>query len=396
MNPRVEDCRDDFPALQSVKKPVYLDSAATTLRPQIVVEAVRWYMEEATAAVHRGVHQQSFEVTERFEATRSALAGWIGSDADEIVFTSGATAAINLVRYGLKGLARAVVTIMEHHSNLVPWMNLEGFRTIAVDPGGAIDRDALTRSLQEGVDLVAVTHMSNVLGCVTPIAELTKLAHQHGAKILVDAAQSASHHRINVRRLDLDFLVCSAHKMLGPAGAGALFINRRNHDAMQPVILGGNMVDRVRRDGWDPLPPPHCFEAGSPPAESVIGWGAAIEYLEGFGPEHIDAHLRELTQYLLAELQTLDGARVLGPSEAGTRGPLVSFVIEGLESHTVAKVLNRRDNIIVRSGFHCAEPLHVHLGVAPSLRVSLQLYNDRSDVERLIRVLRNLSSLRAR
>ncbi|MEL6107929.1 MAG: aminotransferase class V-fold PLP-dependent enzyme [Planctomycetota bacterium] len=395
MNAPLSDCRADFPVLLTEDRPAYLDSAATSLRPRCVSDAVRWYMEQGTAAVHRGMHKQSIEATERYERTRTLLARWIGADSDEIVFTSGSTAAINLVRYGLKEVDGVAATVMEHHSNLIPWMGLEGFKLIPVDSRGTVDTDAIDKALQSGVKLIAVTHMSNVLGCVNPIADLAEKAHQHGAKILVDAAQSASHHPIDVRTWDVDFLVCSSHKMLGPAGVGALYVHRRNHEAMRPVTLGGNMVDRVRKDGWDPLPPPHCFEAGSPPAESVIGWGAALEYLEGLGRESISSHLDNLTRHLVGQLQSIDGVEILGPPSSTDRGPLASFVMDGLESHATAKMLNRRDNIIVRSGFHCAEPLHEHLGVSPTLRASLQVYNNEEDIDRFATTLRHLGKLRS-
>ncbi|MEO1525549.1 MAG: aminotransferase class V-fold PLP-dependent enzyme, partial [Planctomycetota bacterium] len=299
------------------------------------------------------------------------------------------------VRYGLKGLEGVAATVMEHHSNLIPWMGMKGFKLIPVDSRGVIDKGAFEQALLSGVKLVAVTHMSNVLGCVTPITELTRKAHQHGAKVLVDAAQSASHLPIDVREWDVDFLVCSSHKMLGPAGAGALYIHRRNHESMQPVTLGGNMVDRVRKDGWEPLPPPHCFEAGSPPAESVMGWGAAIEYLERLGRESITSHLESLTHSLVEQLRSIDGVEILGSPRSADRGPLVSFLLEGLESHATAKMLNQRDNIIIRSGFHCAEPLHQHLGISPTLRASLQVYNNEEDIDRFTGTLRSLGKLRS-
>ena len=389
-------CRDDFPALTAVDGQttmVYLDNSATTLRPSAVVDAMRWYLERGTAAVHRGVHRQSIEATDRFEETRELLAAWIGADRDEIVFTSGATSAIHLVRHGLRDLNRVAVTAMEHHSNLIPWMDLGNCTVIPVDSRGNIDQEMLKRTLNEGVDLLSVTHASNVLGCVTPIKSLAQIAHQHGAKILVDAAQTVCHHPIDVKEMEIDFLVCSSHKMLGPSGVGALFVNRKLHEQMSPVILGGQMVDQVTKSGWTPQPFPYCLEAGSPPVESVIGWGAAIEYLEEIGFEAINNHLNHRTEALMNGLADVPGLQMLGPNIGSPRAPLVSFHLEGMEAHAVARILSQRENVLVRSGFHCAQPLHEHLGIKPTVRASLQIYNNQDDIERLIRTLQNVAKL---
>lgn len=388
-------CRNDFAVLNcgDERPPAYLDSGATTLRPKVVVDAMRWYLEQGTAAIHRGVHQQAIHATDQFEETRSLLAGWLGADSDEIIFTSGTTAGINLVRQGLQGLQRVAVTVMEHHSNLVPWMDLENCKFIPVDDMGQIDMEALEAVLKEGVDLLAVTHVSNVLGCVTPIKSLIEMAHRYGAKVLVDAAQSASHHPIDVRSLDVDFLVCSSHKMLGPSGAGALFASRAMHDQLQPVAKGGQMVDDVTLEGWTLQPAPYCYEAGSPAAESVIGWGAAIQYLDDFGVEAIGQRLKDLTHKLVTRLQEVPGIRILGPEPGGQRGPMATFTMEGLEAHAVAKILSQRERVLVRSGFHCAKPLHRHLGLGPTVRASLQIYNNDDDIDRLIRTLCSLTKL---
>ncbi len=390
-----DDCRSDFPILANQDNSfAYLDSGATTLKPTAVIDSVRWYMEQGTAAIHRGVHKQSIEATDRFEGTRELLAGWIGADRDEIVFTSGATAAIHLVRQGLIGLKRVAATVMEHHSNLVPWMDLESCVIVPVDKHGNIDMEVMEETLRKGVDLLAVAHISNVLGSVTPIKELIQLAHQCGAKVLIDAAQSISHCEIDVRDLDVDFLVCSSHKMLGPSGVGALFINGEVQDEMQPVIMGGQMVDQVSSTGWTPQPPPYCFEAGSPPAESVIGWGAAIEYLDDFGRQAISQRLEYLTDVLIKRLAEVPGVQMIGPTPGNPRGPLVTFNMDGLESNAIAKILNQRENVLVRSGFHCAQPLHQHLGLAPTVRASLQIYNTEDDLDRFVRTLNSIAKLR--
>ena len=391
----LDTCRSDFPALAECDQPgmAYLDNSATTLRPSVVIDAMRWYLEKGTAAVHRGVHRQSIEATDRFEETRESLAGWLGADRDEIIFTSGATAAIHLVRHGLRDLKRVATTSMEHHSNLLPWLNLDSCTVVPVDSHGEIDMETLEKTLSEGVDLLAITHVSNVLGSVTPIKELTRLAHLHGAKILVDAAQSIGHLPIDVKELEVDFLVCSSHKMLGPSGVGALFANREIHSQLMPVVLGGQMVDQVTISGWTPQPAPHCYEAGSPPVESVIGWGAAIDYLEKFGRPAMESHLNKLTNTLVSQLLEVPGVKILGPPKDAPRAPLVSFHLDGMESHAIAKILNQRENVLVRSGFHCAQPLHDHLGLKPSVRASLQIYNNQTDIDRLIRTLQSIAKL---
>ena len=392
----LDDCRDDFIMLNpaSGSAPVYLDSAATSLRPQSVVEAMRWYLEQGTAAVHRGVHKQSVNATEQYESTRELLAEWLGADADEIIFTSGATAAVNLVRRGLQGLQRVATTVMEHHSNLVPWMDLDECTLIPVDENGQLDRDALLRAFDRGVDLLSITHLSNVLGCITQIPELIQLAHDHGAKVLVDAAQSASHIPIDVKEWDVDFLVCSSHKMLGPSGVGALYASAAMHEDLQPVTLGGQMVDQVSLTGWTPQPPPYCYEAGSPAVESVLGWGAALRYLDQFERTAIGQRLEDLTTSLIARLTQIPGVRILGPP-ARQRGSLVAFLVDGLESHAIAKILSRRDNIMVRSGFHCAQPLHQHLQITPTVRASLHIYNNEDDLERFAGTLQEIVKLRS-
>ncbi|QEG42508.1 aminotransferase class V-fold PLP-dependent enzyme [Roseimaritima ulvae] len=395
MNNELADCAQDFPALRSIDgAPVaYLDSAATTLKPQSVVEAMCWFLEQGTSAVHRGVHARSIEATDRFEATRERLARWFGADTDEIVFTTGATAAVNLVRRGWSPLRRVAVTAMEHHSNFVPWLDVERCDVIPVSPEGTLDLNALEQSLRAGVDLVAVTHVSNVLGTITDLQTITELSHRHGARVLVDAAQSASHHPPNVRELDLDFLVCSGHKMLGPSGCGALFVKRELYDNLAPVVLGGNMVDQVSTTGWTPQAPPQCYEAGTPAIESIIGWGAAVEYLQQHGIAAIQQQLERLTRELVNRLEAIPGLTLLGPTDV-RRGPLASFHIDGLEAAAIAKILSQRDRIYVRSGFHCAQPLHEHLGLRPSVRASLQIYNSEDDLDRLARTLQSIAKLR--
>nr|WP_143548187.1 cysteine desulfurase [Rhodopirellula sp. SM50] len=385
-----EPWRDDFPALADGM--VYLDSAATTLKPQPVIDAVRWFLEGGTAAVHRAVHAKSVAATDRFEATREALARWFGADTDEVVFSRGATEAINLVRRGLPSLGHVAVTVMEHHSNFVPWMDVPRCDRISVDTDGNVNEQELKESLAAGAQLVAVTHQSNVLGAVTDLRMISELVQKQNAALLVDAAQSASHDPPQLHDLKLDFIACSAHKMLGPSGAGALIVDRKWYPKMRPSLLGGHMVEQVHLDGWTMQSPPHSFEAGTPAIESVIGWGAAVNYLQQLGPDAIADRLATLTDYLLQRLGAIPGLNLVGPV-SGRRGPLAAFHLEGMEATAVARIVSQRDQICVRSGYHCAQPLHEHLSMAPTVRASLQLYNNEQDIDRFCSVLDSVAKI---
>ncbi|TWT54663.1 putative cysteine desulfurase [Rubripirellula amarantea] len=388
------DYSDDFPALSSRPKPmVYLDSAATTLKPNTVVDAVRWFLENGTSSVHRAFHTRSIDATDRFEGTRERLARWFGADTDEIVLTHGTTEAINLVRHGWQGLRRVATTLMEHHSNFVPWMDLERCDVIHVDSTGTLDWEGLEHSLKTGIDLVAVTQMSNVLAAAVDLERLVPLVHRYGARVLIDAAQTASHDPPNVRNLGIDFLACSGHKMLGPSGCGALYVKRELHEELKPMLLGGHMVDHVFPDSWTIQKAPQRYEAGTPPIESVIGWGAAIDYLQQIGTATLKQHLSELSSYLIDRLESVPGVKIVGPSRGQSRGPLASFSVEGLEASAIARILAQRDEVFVRAGFHCAQPLHQTLGLRPSVRASLQIYNTRADIDRFAKILGSVAKL---
>lgn len=388
--------RDDFPALNGPGSDiVYLDSAATTLKPTAVADAVNEFLTSGTAAVHRAVHSASQQATEKYERTRELLAKWFSAKPQDVVLTHGATEAINLVANGLPDLHRVACTAMEHHSNLIPWMRNSDVQIIPVDRNGVLDLDVLRDTLRQGIDLLAVCHQSNVLGAVVDLERVVGLAKEFGTKLLVDAAQSASHAPPNLAALPIDYLVCSSHKMLGPSGAGALIGTTESLSQLSPLIYGGHMVDQVSVVDFSVRPIPERFEAGTPPIESVIGWGTALEYLSNAGVAAMSSHLDQLTSQLVERLNEMPAVSVLGPGKGESRGPLVSFNVDNMEALAVAKILNQRDSIFVRSGFHCAQALHQHLGVPATVRASLQIYNNEADLERLTKALRAATMLSA-
>ncbi|MBI1338224.1 MAG: SufS family cysteine desulfurase [Phycisphaera sp.] len=387
----MRDTRDDFPLLKrriDGHRLVYLDSAATSLKPQAVIDAVTRFYTHHTANVHRAVHTLAEEATELYEDARRSLARFIHAHENEIVFTRGSTESINLVRHGMPGLRRTLTTTLEHHSNLLPWGYEEQSTVVSVDRNGQFDMQALEAALKQGVDLVAFSHVSNALGTVQPVKELTAKAHAAGALVLLDAAQSVPHMPVNVKDLGVDFMVFSAHKMLGPGGVGALYGKIDLLERMGPWQLGGHIVDGVHLEDYDLQEPPHRFEAGTPAIEAVIGWGAAVEYLSDLGMSQVRTHDLELVAYALQQLAKMPSITLLGPTDPERRCGSVSFHVKGLEAHGVARMLSNRSNILVRSGFHCAQPLHESLGLLPSVRASFYIYNTREDIDALCEALK--------
>lgn len=395
----------DFPALvQSVNGHplVYLDSGATSQKPTAVLDAERRYLETTNAAVHRGAHTLAANATELYEDARATVAAFVGADAEEIVWTSNATEGINLVAYAFsnasvgRGGAAAerfrlgvgdeiVVTEAEHHSNLVPWQEL-AFRTgatlrfVPVDDDGVIHAEAAAAVIGERTRVVAFTHVSNVTGAVSPVAELVAMAHTVGALVVLDACQSAPHLPLDVKALDVDFAVFSGHKMLAPTGIGALYGRRELLNAMPPFLTGGSMITTVTMEESGYLPAPQRFEAGTQRVSQVIALAEAVRYLDAVGMDRIAAHEHALGERLLAGLADIPGVRVLGPLDPTHRAGLVAIDVEGVHAHDVGQFLDDR-GIAARVGHHCAQPLHRRFGVTASTRASTYLYNTTADVD---------------
>jgi cysteine desulfurase/selenocysteine lyase len=397
----VDAIRKDF-AFLNVTHPcglpiAYLDNGASTQHPRQVLAAMQDCYEHAYANVHRGIHYLSEVATDRYETARAKVSSFLNSpSADQIIFAAGCTAAINLVAQGwghkfTKSSDRILTTIMEHHANIVPWYQLRELTGVSVDfvaitSDGSLDLDDFARGLETKPKLVAVTAVSNVLGTINPIKKITQMAHEAGALVLVDAAQAAPHHAIDVCEWDCDFLVFSGHKMVGPSGIGVLYGKAELLNAMEPFLGGGGMIDVVTTNGFTPGPVPSKFEAGTPPIVEAVGLGAAVDYLSSVGLNEIGKYEATLTSYAYQQLSEIDGLKVLGP-DAENRAGIISFVMDGIHAHDIAQILDSY-GVAVRAGHHCTMPLHSHLGIAASARASFYLYNTVEEVDRLISGLR--------
>jgi cysteine desulfurase/selenocysteine lyase len=390
--------RDDFPILAEEvgegRPLVFLDNAASTQRPRQVIEAISGVYERTYANVHRGIHTLSELSTEQYESARKHVQQFINAASfNEIVFTQGTTAGINLVArsWGETNLAagdEVLLTVMEHHSNLVPWQQAAArtgatLKHVTITEDGRLDMAAFDRLLSERTKMVAVAAVSNTLGTINPIAEIAAKAHAAGALLLVDAAQSVPHIPVDVQALDCDFLAFSGHKMLGPTGVGVLYGKERLLEAMPPFLGGGSMISEVRLDGFAPAELPAKFEAGTPPIVSAIGMSAAIDYLQAVGMDNIHRHEQELVRYAHESLAQIEGLHILGPAPEH-RACLVSFVFDRIHAHEFAQVLNDQFGVAVRAGHHCTQPLHTLLGITASTRASFYLYNTPEEVDRLL------------
>ena len=393
----VGELRAEFPVLEREVTPgvplVYLDSAATSQKPRAVIEAMSTFYETQNANVHRGIHRLAEEATESFESARARTAAFIGAASPrEIIFTRNTTEAINLVAHSwarprLHAGDTILLTEMEHHANIVPWHMLAAERGVKlafapVREDGRLDLEAYRKLLEGHPALVGFTQMSNMLGTLNPVADLTRWAHEAGATVLVDAAQSVPHIRVNVTELDVDFLAFSAHKMCGPTGIGVLYGKEAVLETMPPFLGGGDMIKRVQLTGFVANDLPYKFEAGTPAIAEAIGLGAAVDFLEAAGMQAVFRHEQELIGYALDRLSEVPGVRVYGP-EGEDKGGVASFTMEGIHPHDIAQILDR-EGIATRAGHHCAMPIHEKFGLSATTRASFYLYNTRPEVDKLV------------
>jgi len=364
---------------------VYLDSAATSQTARPVIEAMDRYYTEYRASIHRGVYPLAAEATEAYEGAREKVAAFTGSTAGETVFTRNATEAINLVARTNAGPGDLVVlTQMEHHSNIVPWQMVGcevAFTPVGDD--GLLDLDALDALLERRPKLVAVAHVSNVLGTVNPVAEIARRAHAAGALVVVDGAQAAPHLPVDVAALDVDFYAWTGHKAYGPTGIGVLHGRRSLLEEMPPFLGGGHMISRVTEEGFTPAEPPAKYEAGTMPVAEAIGLGAAVDFLSGIGMEAVREHARDVVGYAVEQLQEVEGLTLFGPTDVALRGSVCSFAFDGVHPHDVAEILGRQ-GVCVRAGHHCAQPLMRRLGVSATSRASFAVHSTRDEVDRLV------------
>ena len=399
----VEAIRADFPILSREvhgKPLVYLDNGASAQKPRQVIEAVKAAYETEYANVHRGLHFLSNAATDAYEAAREKVRRFLNAESsDNIVFTKNATEAINTVAYGwgMPNIGEGdeiVVSIMEHHANIVPWhfiRELQGAKLVFAPVGddGALDMEAFAASLTERTRLVAITHMSNVLGTVVPIKEICRIAHERGIPVLVDGSQSAVHMPVDMQDLDCDWYVFTGHKVYGPSGIGVLYGKSAWLEAMRPFQGGGEMIGEVTVDKITYNEPPHRFEAGTPPIVQAIGLGYALDYMDSIGREAIAAHEADLRAYAHEQLGRINSLRIIG--DAPGKGAIISFEMEGIHAHDVSMLIDR-SGVAVRAGTHCAQPLLTRFGVTSTCRASFAMYNTRAEIDVLAEALEKARS----
>ncbi len=394
----VEAIRRDFPILsrEVYGKPlVYLDNGASAQKPQAVIDAVSHAYSNEYANVHRGLHFLSNAATDAYEKARETVRGFLNAESiDEIVFTKSTTEAINTVAYGwgMPNIGEGdeiVLSIMEHHSNIVPWHFIrerQGAKLVwvPVDDDGAFHLEDFEKSLTERTKLVAITHMSNALGTVTPVKEICRIARERGIPTLIDGSQAAVHMPVDVRDIGCDWYVFTGHKVYGPSGIGVLYGRKEMLAAMRPFQGGGEMIENVTEETVTYNDPPHRFEAGTPPIVQAIGLGAALQYMQGIGRERIAAHEAELTAYAHERLRGINAMRIFG--NAPGKGAIVSFELEGIHAHDVSMVIDR-SGVAVRAGTHCAQPLLKRFGVTSTCRASFAMYNTKAEIDILAEAL---------
>lgn len=395
----LEGIKKDFPVLNQIVNDeplVYLDNAATTQKPLKVLAAIKDYYENDNANVHRGVHTLAERATEKYEAAREKVRQFINAKSTkEVLFTRGTTTSINWVAQFAGQILKAgdeiVISIMEHHSNIVPWQEVAkktgAILKFVYLKDGQLDMDDLRKKITNQTKFVSIAHVSNVLGTINPVEEITKIAHEHGAYMVVDGAQSTPHMAIDLQKMDVDFFAFSGHKMMGPTGIGVLYGKEELLNQFEPVEFGGEMIDFVyeSHSTWTELP--WKFEAGTPNIAGAIALGAAIDYIQELGIDQIHQHEIELINYLMPKLQEIEGLKIYGPKDNVKRGGLIAFNIEGLHPHDVATALDM-EGVAVRAGHHCAQPLLNYLETPATARASFYLYNTKADCDKLVEALK--------
>ena len=400
--------RKDFPiftrTIRDGKKLVYLDSGATSQKPQVVIDAEVDFYAKHNAAAHRGAHQLAEEATEMFEASRETVASFLGAKTEEIVFTKSATESLNLLAYDFSNAEPGsqfaigsehsiVVSEMEHHANLIPWQQLAKrsgaeLKWFGVTSDGRLDESNIDSLITSKTKIVAITQQSNVLGTINNLDRIIEKAHNVGAIVIVDACQSVPHIPVDVTKLGADFLAFSGHKILGPTGVGVLWGRYELLNNLPPFLFGGSMIENVTMTDATWAEAPRKFEAGVPNMAQVVGLAAGIKYLQSIGLEEVHEHEKALTEYLLNELSQIPGIAVVGPTDISLRGGTVSFTLDGIHPHDLGQYLDSA-GIAVRTGHHCAWPLTRALGVPATTRASLYLYNDNSDIDALIAAIKD-------
>lgn len=409
MSTDLSSCKKDFPIFERKVRGgnslIYLDSGATSQKPNSVIEAESNFYRTVNAAVHRGAHLLAEEASEAYESAREKVAAFIGAISNEVIFTKSATESLNIIAYSfgnpdsrinIKAGDQIVVTEMEHHANLIPWQQLAKrtgaeLRWLSVTADGRIDLTNLDQIITKKTKIVAITHQSNVLGSILPVETLVKAAHGVGALVVLDACQSAPHFALDVKKLDIDFLAFSGHKTLGPTGIGVLWGKYDLLEKLEPSLFGGSMVDSVTMESATWAATPRKFEAGVPNMAQAVGLSAAIDYLNQIGMQNIAQHEQDLTSYLLKGITSISGVKVIGPVDMKDRGGVVSFTVDGVHPHDVGQVLDQY-GIAVRTGHHCAWPLMRKLNLVGTTRASLYLYNSKSDVDSLLESIERVKS----
>ena len=400
--------RKDFPifgrSIRDGKRLVYLDSGATSQKPSVVIDAESDFYRNHNAAAHRGAHQLAEEATEAIESARGIIADFLGGATDEIIFTKSSTEALNLLAYSIGSAAKEnpfhltagdeiIVSEMEHHANLIPWQQLARrtgavLKWFEVEPNGRLDLSNMKSVITDRTKIVALTHQSNVLGTINPLADIVKRTHEVGAIFILDACQSVPHMPVNVVELDIDFLVFSGHKAVGPTGVGVLWGRASLLADLPPFLFGGSMIESVTMTDATWAPAPRKFEAGVPNMAQIVGLGAAVNYLTNIGMQKIHNHEIEITQYAISKLQEIEIAKIVGPTDMKLRGGAVSFTLGEIHPHDLGQFLDN-SGVAVRTGHHCAWPLTRKMGVPSTTRASFYLYNTLEDVDALITGVRD-------